>query len=212
MMSDFVGFARDLARQFVAKAMSGRRGAKNTLAHNASKTSMLFGTRFLVLIVIIVAIHNGSDHSFFILHDGFVHHACHISCSRQLPNGVTVSQIPCTHVRLGGTGSISPTTSYSCELEPTMIKSSTCTTLRAKVHEERWLFVGTCETKPGCEHVSDVFMEESRSVPQTIQSSLESPNRVIVLVETFRRLHVHQIALRHERVHESNTNVTEQKW
>ena len=28
-------------------------------------------------------------------------------------------------------------------------------------------------------------MEESRSIPQTVQSSLETPNRVIVLVETF---------------------------
>ena len=53
-------------------------------------------------------------------------------------------------------------------------------------------------------------MEESRSVPQTVQSSLETPNRVIVPVETFRRLHVHQIAPRHARVHECNTKVTEQ--
>ena len=29
MMSDFEGFARDLTRRLVAKAMSGRRGAKN---------------------------------------------------------------------------------------------------------------------------------------------------------------------------------------
>ena len=53
-------------------------------------------------------------------------------------------------------------------------------------------------------------MEESRSVPQTVQSSLETPNRVIVLVETLRRLHVHRIALRHGRVPETNTGVTEQ--
>ena len=70
-----------------------------------SKTAMLLGTRFLVLIVIIVAIHNRSDHRFCMLHAVFVQHACHISCSRHLPNGVTVSQVPCTHVRLGGTGS-----------------------------------------------------------------------------------------------------------
>ena len=53
-------------------------------------------------------------------------------------------------------------------------------------------------------------MEESRSVPQIVQSSLEAPYRVIVLVETLRRLHAHRIALRHGRVRESNTSVTEQ--
>ena len=51
-------------------------------------------------------------------------------------------------------------------------------------------------------------MEESRRVPQTVQSSFETPNRVIVLVETIRS--VHRIGLRHGRVHESNTNVTGQ--
>ena len=55
-----------------------------------------------------------------------------------------------------------------------------------------------------------MFMEEPRSVPQTVQRSLETPNRVIVLVETLRKLHVHLLALRRGRVHESNTNITEQ--
>ena len=101
---------------------------------------------------------------------------------------------------------ISPTTSYSCELEPTMIKSSTCTamnTLRARSTK-----------RVGC--ASD-RVTPSRDVSTaakcswiTVQSSLETPNRVFVLVETFRRLHVHRIALRHGRVHESDTNVTEQ--
>ena len=50
-----------------------------------------------------------------------------------------------------------------------------------------------------------MFMEEPRSVPQTVQRSLETPNRVIVLVETLRKLHVHQLALRRGRVLESNT-------
>ena len=37
------------------------------------------------------------------------------------------------------------------------------------------------------------------------KARFETPNRVIVLVETFKRLHVHRIALWHGRVHESNT-------
>ena len=81
MMSDIEGHARDLARRFSAKALSGRlRCQELTLAHNASKTAILFGTRFLRLIVIIVAIHSKSDHRFCILHAVFVQHACHISC------------------------------------------------------------------------------------------------------------------------------------
>ena len=80
---------------------------------------------------------------------------------------------------------ISPTTSHSCELEPTTIKSSTCTARSTKS-----VGCASDRVKPSREreHVSKVPMEESRSVPQTVQSSLETPNRVIVLVETLRRL------------------------
>ena len=59
-------------------------------------------------------------------------------------------------------------------------------------------------------HCSEVFMEEWRSVLQTVQSSLETPNRVIVFGETLGRQHACWVALRHQRVHENNTNVTEQ--
>ena len=109
---------------------------------------------------------------------------------------------------------ISPTTSYSCELEPTTNKSSTCTamnTLRAR--STKRVSCASDRVKPSRDVSTAAkcsWKSRSRSVPQTVQSSLETPNRVIVLVETFRRLHVHQIALRHGRVHEGNTDVTEQ--
>ena len=53
-------------------------------------------------------------------------------------------------------------------------------------------------------------MEEWRSVSQTVQSPLETPDMVTVLVEILGRLYVHRTALKHGCVHESNTDITEQ--
>ena len=91
MMSHFEGHARDLARRFVAKAMSGRRGAKNC-------------TRFLRFIVIIVAVTAVTTSVAFCMQCSFSMPVTYRAVGNS-PKGVTVSQIPCTtHVRLGGTG------------------------------------------------------------------------------------------------------------
>ena len=43
---------------------------------------------------------------------------------------------------------------------------------------------------------------------QTVQNPLQTPDYIIVHVETLRRLYILGIALRHGRVHEGNTDVT----
>ena len=94
---------------------------------------------------------------------------------------------------------ISPTTSYIFELEPTMIKASTCTavnTLRAR------------STKSvGC--ASDRVSTAAKCLWKSREASLK-PSTAPLRVETFWRLHAHLIALRHGRVHASNTDITEQ--
>ena len=92
-----------------------------------------------------------------------------------------------------------------------MIKSSTCTAMNT-LHARSTRSVGCAYDRVNPSRVvstsAKVFMEESRCVSQTVQSPLQTPDYIIVHVETLMRLYVHVIALRHGRVHEGNTDVT----
>ena len=108
---------------------------------------------------------------------------------------------------------ISPTTSHSCELEPTMIKSSTCTamnTLRARSTKSVGCASDRVKPSRDVSTAAKCSWKSREASLKPFKSSLETPNRIIVLVETLRRFHAHRVALRHGRVHESNTNITEQ--
>ena len=56
-----------------------------TLAHNASKCSMLFGTRVLLVVIVIVAVDSRRDRWFCVLQTVLVQHAKYILIGRQTP-------------------------------------------------------------------------------------------------------------------------------